>query len=50
MCAHTGDSNFHTVVLFDPENDEQCKKAKRLNNFMVHDALSMEGTHFNFFS
>ncbi|CAH1426999.1 unnamed protein product [Lactuca virosa] len=24
------------------ENDEQHKKAKRLNNFMVHAALSME--------
>ncbi|XP_023751426.1 D-lactate dehydrogenase [cytochrome], mitochondrial isoform X1 [Lactuca sativa] len=44
VIAHAGDGNFHTVILFDPADDEQRKEAERLNNFMVHAALSMEGT------
>ncbi|KAI4365416.1 hypothetical protein MLD38_021401 [Melastoma candidum] len=44
VIAHAGDGNFHTVVLFDPSNDEQRQEAERLNHFMVHTALSMEGT------
>ncbi|XP_073032772.1 D-lactate dehydrogenase [cytochrome], mitochondrial [Primulina eburnea] len=44
VIAHAGDGNFHTVVLFDPDNDEQRREAERLNHFMVHTALAMEGT------
>ncbi|KAG8376830.1 hypothetical protein BUALT_Bualt09G0104700 [Buddleja alternifolia] len=44
VIAHAGDGNFHTVVLFDPNEDEQRKEAERLNHFMVHAALDMEGT------
>ncbi|KAJ9540493.1 hypothetical protein OSB04_026999 [Centaurea solstitialis] len=44
VIAHAGDGNFHTVILFDPAQEEQRKEAERLNNFMVHAALSMEGT------
>ncbi|XP_042430358.1 D-lactate dehydrogenase [cytochrome], mitochondrial-like isoform X2 [Zingiber officinale] len=47
MCfviAHAGDGNFHAVVMFDPDQKEQCQEAERLNNFMIHTALSMEGT------
>ncbi|XP_076892244.1 D-lactate dehydrogenase [cytochrome], mitochondrial-like [Bidens hawaiensis] len=44
VIAHAGDGNFHTVILFNPEDEEQRKEAERLNNFMVHAALSMEGT------
>ncbi|KAL3532207.1 hypothetical protein ACH5RR_005728 [Cinchona calisaya] len=44
VIAHAGDGNFHTVVLFDPKQEEQRKEAERLNHFMVHAALSMEGT------
>ena len=44
MIAHAGDGNFHTVILFDPADEDQRKEAERLNNFMVHAALSMEGT------
>ncbi|KAL0338714.1 UNVERIFIED_CONTAM: D-lactate dehydrogenase [cytochrome], mitochondrial [Sesamum angustifolium] len=43
VIAHAGDGNFHTVVLFDP-NHAQRKEAERLNHFMVHAALDMEGT------
>ncbi|GFP94927.1 d-lactate dehydrogenase [cytochrome] mitochondrial [Phtheirospermum japonicum] len=44
VIAHAGDGNFHTVILFDPKNDEQRKEAERLNHFMVHAALDMDGT------
>ncbi|XP_068669736.1 D-lactate dehydrogenase [cytochrome], mitochondrial [Aristolochia californica] len=44
VIAHAGDGNFHSVILFDPNNDEHRHEAARLNHFMVHTALSMEGT------
>ncbi|XP_015869954.2 D-lactate dehydrogenase [cytochrome], mitochondrial [Ziziphus jujuba] len=44
VIAHAGDGNFHTVILFDPDQEEQRKEAERLNHFMVHTALAMEGT------
>lgn len=44
VIAHAGDGNFHVVVLFDPTKEEQRREAERLNHFMVHIALSMEGT------
>ncbi|CAL9026165.1 unnamed protein product [Prunus brigantina] len=42
VIAHAGDGNFHTVILFDPNNEEHRQEAQRLNHFMVHTALSME--------
>lgn len=44
VIAHAGDGNFHTVILFDPSQEEQRREAERLNQFMVYTALSMEGT------
>ncbi|XP_057778356.1 D-lactate dehydrogenase [cytochrome], mitochondrial [Salvia miltiorrhiza] len=44
VIAHAGDGNFHCVVLFDPDKEEQRKEAERLNCFMVHAALDMDGT------
>ncbi|XP_065855541.1 uncharacterized protein [Euphorbia lathyris] len=43
VIAHAGDGNFHTVILFDPNQEDQRQEAERLNHFMVHTALSMEG-------
>lgn len=45
VIAHAGDGNFHTVILFDPSKEEDRQEAERLNRFMVHTALSMEGTY-----
>ncbi|KAI9090722.1 hypothetical protein K1719_028575 [Acacia pycnantha] len=44
VIAHAGDGNFHTVILFDPTQEEQRLEAEKLNQFMVHAALSFEGT------
>ncbi|KAA8516850.1 hypothetical protein F0562_017332 [Nyssa sinensis] len=44
VIAHAGDGNFHTIILFDPNQEEQRREAERLNHLMVHSALSMEGT------
>ncbi|KAM2890620.1 hypothetical protein FF1_008751 [Malus domestica] len=44
VIAHAGDGNFHTFILFDPNNEEHRREAERLSHFMVHAALSMEGT------
>ncbi|XP_015577823.2 D-lactate dehydrogenase [cytochrome], mitochondrial isoform X5 [Ricinus communis] len=44
VIAHAGDGNFHTVILFDPNQEAHQQEAERLNHFMVHTALSMEGT------
>lgn len=48
VIAHAGDGNFHTVILFDPKEEEQRKEAEKLNHMMVYKALSMEGTSFFF--
>ncbi|GLJ31210.1 hypothetical protein SUGI_0625540 [Cryptomeria japonica] len=44
VIAHAGDGNFHTIILFDANSEEQRQEAERLNDFMVYTALSMEGT------
>ncbi|OAY40683.1 D-lactate dehydrogenase [cytochrome], mitochondrial [Manihot esculenta] len=44
VIAHAGDGNFHTVILFDPSQEDDRQEAERLNKFMVNAALSMEGT------
>ncbi|KAL6647012.1 hypothetical protein ACP70R_014449 [Stipagrostis hirtigluma subsp. patula] len=44
VIAHAGDGNFHTIILFDPSQEDQRREAEALNHFMVHTALSMEGT------
>ena len=46
VIAHAGDGNFHTLVLFDPKQEEQRTEAERLNHFIVHAALSMDGMKY----
>jgi len=44
IVGHVGDSNFHVVIMFDPENPEDDHEAHRLNERMVYRAIQMEGT------
>uniref|UniRef100_A0A0E0E7Q7 D-lactate dehydrogenase (cytochrome) n=1 Tax=Oryza meridionalis TaxID=40149 RepID=A0A0E0E7Q7_9ORYZ len=34
VIAHAGDGNFHTIILFDPSQEDQRREAERLNHFM----------------
>ncbi len=44
IVGHVGDGNFHLVFLIDPENEEEMKKATKVNERMVIRALEMGGT------
>lgn len=44
IVGHVGDGNFHTVIVFDPNDARENAEAHRLNVSMVKRAISMEGT------
>ncbi|CEM24471.1 unnamed protein product [Vitrella brassicaformis CCMP3155] len=44
IVGHVGDSNFHVVIMFDPDNPKEDEEAHRLNHRMVARAIEMEGT------
>lgn len=44
LVGHVGDGNFHLTFLVDRNNSEEITEAKRLNDRLVHRALSMGGT------
>ncbi|HEY9079353.1 FAD-linked oxidase C-terminal domain-containing protein [Magnetovibrio sp.] len=44
ILGHVGDGNFHTLLLFDPENPAEVEEAERLNAAIVDQALALEGT------
>jgi len=44
IVGHVGDGNFHTLFVFDPENEDELIEAKRLNQRIVERAIAMEGT------
>jgi D-lactate dehydrogenase (cytochrome) len=44
IVGHVGDGNFHLVFLVDTENQEEMKKATKVNERMVIRALEMGGT------
>jgi D-lactate dehydrogenase (cytochrome) len=44
IVGHVGDGNFHVLFVFDPNDEEQLKEAKRLNQRIVERAIAMEGT------
>jgi D-lactate dehydrogenase (cytochrome) len=48
LCApivgHVGDGNFHIVFVVDPDNAEEMKTAKDVNERMVMRAIAMDGT------
>jgi D-lactate dehydrogenase (cytochrome) len=44
MVGHVGDGNFHAVLVIDPNDPQEMAEAERLNDAIVHLALSMDGT------
>ncbi|MCG3189151.1 MAG: putative FAD-linked oxidoreductase [Burkholderiaceae bacterium] len=44
MVGHVGDGNFHSMLVIDPDDPGQWAEAERLNDEIVHLALSMDGT------
>ena len=44
IIGHVGDGNFHTVLLFDPNSDQDRARAKEFVAWLNTLALSMEGT------
>jgi D-lactate dehydrogenase (cytochrome) len=44
LVGHVGDGNFHLVLLFDPEDDNDLARAKHINAELVKLAIAMDGT------
>jgi len=44
ILGHVGDGNYHTLLLFDPDNPDECVEAERLNAAIVNQALALDGT------
>ena len=44
LVGHVGDGNFHLVLLFDPDSEEEFKIAESVNAKLVHMAVEMGGT------
>ena len=44
LVGHVGDGNFHLVLLFDPDSEEEFKIAESVNAKLVRMAVEMGGT------
>lgn len=44
ILGHVGDGNFHTLSLFDANNEEERQKAERMNDKLVLKAIDVGGT------
>jgi len=44
ILGHVGDGNYHTLLLFDPDNPNERAEAERLNAAIVGQALALDGT------
>jgi D-lactate dehydrogenase (cytochrome) len=44
LVGHVGDGNFHLVLLFDPEDENDLARAKHINAELVKLAIAMDGT------
>jgi D-lactate dehydrogenase (cytochrome) len=44
IVGHVGDGNFHMVIVLDPNDPRELAEAERLNQRLVHRALSLDGT------
>jgi D-lactate dehydrogenase (cytochrome) len=44
MVGHVGDGNFHSIVLYDPDDKEKQKKIRQYSDDLISKALELEGT------
>jgi len=44
ILGHVGDGNFHALIMFNPDDPADCKKAKDLANRIAKRALALDGT------
>ena len=44
IAGHVGDGNFHVVVLVDPDDEDEMRRAEEMNHRLVERALDMDGT------
>ena len=44
MVGHVGDGNFHSVILYDPNDKEKQKLIKKYSDDLIEKALELEGT------
>lgn len=44
LVGHVGDGNFHLMIAFFKDNEEQVSAANELSHYLVQQALKLEGT------
>ncbi len=44
VVSHVGDGNFHLLILVDPSNPEEMRRARGVNARMVARAIALDGT------
>ena len=44
MFGHVGDGNFHSLLLFDPEQTEEYEACKKISLAMAKRAMALGGT------
>ena len=44
IIGHVGDGNFHLTILVNPNDSNEMAEAERVNERLVHRALSLDGT------
>ena len=44
MVGHVGDGNFHSIILYDPDDEEKQKKIRQYSDDLINKALELEGT------
>ncbi len=44
IIGHVGDGNFHTLLIFDPNDPAEVENVKSFNQRLIARALAMDGT------
>ena len=44
MVGHVGDGNFHSIILYDPKDEEKQKLIRDYSDKLIQKALELEGT------